>query len=41
MRWTYCLINGIFWGVMTALAIRDQVRTDVLDYQQLIGSMEP
>lgn len=38
-NWTYCLIFGILIVVITAWDIRDQVRTDVLDYQQLVSCL--
>lgn len=37
--WTYRPANGILGNVITAMDIRDQVRTDVLDYQQLVSCL--
>lgn len=31
------MLNDIIYGVITAMDIRDQVRTDTLDYQQLVS----
>lgn len=37
--WTYCYKNSILLSVITAMDIRDQMRADVLDYQQLVSCL--
>ena len=37
--WTYYTINFILTAVITALDILDRVRTEVLDYQQLVSCL--